>query len=279
MPETPTSGKTIFIAENDLAHLDLLKKTLANDGYSVRTATDGAGALAGITGERPGLVLLDLLLPSLDGFQIMDRLREEGIDLPVIIIADTEQRADVDRALNIYGARSVVFKPDINKADVLAKVRAVMAETRAASPRAEYSLPISSLTKNQRTSLLLVEDDKFLRELLVKKLKGDGFTIIEAVDGESALRTLEGGGGDPPQLVLLDLLLPGIHGFEVLKRIKANASTSFLPVVVLSNLGQEEDINKAKLLGAEDFLVKAKYTPAEIVARVKEILNKKYINQ
>ena len=278
MPETPTSGKTIFIAENDLAHLDLLKKTLANDGYSVRTATDGAGALAGITGERPGLVLLDLLLPSLDGFQIMDRLREEGIDLPVIIIADTEQRADVDRALNIYGARSVVFKPDINKADVLAKVRAVMAETRAASPRAEYSLPISSLTKNQRTSLLLVEDDKFLRELLVKKLKGDGFTIIEAVDGESALRTLEGG-GDPPQLVLLDLLLPGIHGFEVLKRIKANASTSFLPVVVLSNLGQEEDINKAKLLGAEDFLVKAKYTPAEIVARVKEILNKKYINQ
>lgn len=278
MPETPTSGKTILIAENDLAHLDLLKKTLMSDGYSVRTATDGAGALAGITAERPGLVLLDLLLPSLDGFQIMDRLREEGINLPVIIIADSEQRADVERALNTYGARSVVFKPDIDKADVLAKVRAVMAETTTASLRTEYSLPISSLTKNQRTSLLLVEDDKFLRELLVKKLKGEGFSISEAVDGESALRMLEGG-GDPPQLVLLDLLLPGIHGFEVLKRIKANASTASLPVVILSNLGQEEDINKAKLLGAEDFLVKAKYAPAEIVARVKEILNKKYINQ
>ena len=79
-----------------------------------------------------------------------------------------------------------------------------------------------------------------------------------------------------PNLVLLDLILPGIDGFEILKRIKNDKTTAQIPVIVLSNLGQKEDMERVVSLGAEDFMVKAHFTPGEIIAKIKSILKKKY---
>ena len=78
-------------------------------------------------------------------------------------------------------------------------------------------------------------------------------------------------------MILLDLLLPGIDGFTILERLKADKKTASIPVVVLSNLGQPEDINRAMKLGAEDFMVKANFTPNEIIEKIKNVLNKKYL--
>ena len=120
-------------------------------------------------------------------------------------------------------------------------------------------------------TILLIEDDKFLRELVVKKLSPEGFNILEAIDGESGLAIMR---EKKPQLLLLDLILPGtIDGFEILRRIQADKALSAIPVVVLSNLGQQEEIDLALKLGAKFFLVKAHSTPAEILAKIKEMLN------
>ena len=137
------------------------------------------------------------------------------------------------------------------------------------------SVPVSQVIKNQRVVLLVVEDDKFLRELIVRRLVKEGFSVREAVDGESGLVALR---EDPPHLVLLDLILPGMGGFDVLEVVHKDPKLSAIPVVVVSNLGQREDVERARSLGARDFLVKAKYTPAEIVDRVREILHDTYIN-
>ncbi len=117
-------------------------------------------------------------------------------------------------------------------------------------------------------TILLVEDDKFLRELISRKLSGEGFKIEEAVDGEAGLKKLE---EIKPDLILLDLILPGLDGFEVLERIKDNPSVSEIPVLILSNLGQRDEIEKGLKLGAVDFLVKAHFTPEEIVEKVKQV--------
>lgn len=117
--------------------------------------------------------------------------------------------------------------------------------------------------------ILIVEDDKFLRELMIRKLSVENFEVLAAVDGEEGLKkTVE----FKPDLVLLDLVLPGIDGFEVLSGIKSNSDLSSIPVVVLSNLGQKDDIEKGFKLGAADFLVKAYFTPGEIVDKIKAIL-------
>jgi DNA-binding response OmpR family regulator len=117
--------------------------------------------------------------------------------------------------------------------------------------------------------ILIIEDDKFLRELIVKKLTDENFETDEAVDGEEGIKKIN---STNPDLVLLDLILPGIDGFEVLKKTKDNLSSASIPVIILSNLGQREDVEKGLKLGAVDYLVKAHFTPNEIIEKVKNAL-------
>jgi len=118
--------------------------------------------------------------------------------------------------------------------------------------------------------ILVIEDDKFLKELICRKLSEEKFDIEEAVDGEEGLKKIK---KVKPDLVLLDLILPGIDGFEVLSRVKEDdPAVSSIPIIILSNLGQREDVEKGLKLGAVDYLVKAHFTPNEIVAKIKEAL-------
>ena len=117
--------------------------------------------------------------------------------------------------------------------------------------------------------ILAVEDDNFLRDLLARKLGHENAEFITAVDGENALKILE---TETPSIILLDLILPGMDGFEVLTKIKENPKTKDIPVVILSNLGQESDIQKAKQLGAAEFLVKANFSIDEVIGKIKEII-------
>jgi len=117
--------------------------------------------------------------------------------------------------------------------------------------------------------ILVVEDDKFLRELIVQKLLREGYTTAEAIDGEEGLKKIK---EENPDIILLDIILPGIDGFEVLRRAKEDEKTNDIPVIILSNLGQQEDIDKGVELGAKDYLVKAEFTPGEIVEKVRAIL-------
>ena len=119
--------------------------------------------------------------------------------------------------------------------------------------------------------ILIVEDDKFLRELISKKLVNEQFDICQALDGKEGIdKILE----EKPNLILLDLILPVMDGFSVLSKMKENQEISKIPVIVLSNLSQEGEIKRAMDLGAKDFLIKAHFTPGEIVGKIKQILNK-----
>ena len=118
-------------------------------------------------------------------------------------------------------------------------------------------------------TILIVEDDKFLRELIAQKLTKEGYPISEAIDGEEGIKKIK---EEKPGLVLLDLILPGIDGFEVLSQMKEDPSVSSIPVIILSNLGQKEDVEKGLKLGAVDYLIKAHFTPGEIIEKIKAVL-------
>ncbi len=114
--------------------------------------------------------------------------------------------------------------------------------------------------------ILIIEDDKFLRELIAQKLLKEGYDISEAIDGEEGIKKAKEG---KPDLVLLDLILPGIDGFEVLSQMKSDSNAASIPVIILSNLGQKEDVEKGLKLGAVDYLIKAHFTPSEIIDKIK----------
>ena len=117
--------------------------------------------------------------------------------------------------------------------------------------------------------ILVVEDDKFLRELIYQKLTREGYDVKEAIDGEDGVVKVK---EEKPDIILLDLILPGMDGFEVLAKIKDDPEVENIPVVILSNLGQRDDVERGLKLGAVDFLIKAHFTPGEIIEKIEKVM-------
>ena len=122
--------------------------------------------------------------------------------------------------------------------------------------------------------LIIVEDDPFLLSILAEKLKEAGFDIETAIDGEDGLNKIKSGNFD---LVLLDMVLPKIDGFKILEELRGGNQGKETPVIVLSNLYDKNNIDKAILLGAREYIVKAYNTPEEIVFKIKSFLAKEGI--
>ena len=121
----------------------------------------------------------------------------------------------------------------------------------------------------ENKKILIVEDDNFLLQMYITKLELEGFRVSSAVDGIKGLRSAK---KDKPDLVLLDLQLPAMSGFEVLENLKSSNDTKQIPVLVLTNFSQKEDIDRCLNLGASDYLIKAHFVPSEVIAKIKNIL-------
>lgn len=115
--------------------------------------------------------------------------------------------------------------------------------------------------------ILVVEDDKFLVKAYNIKFEKEGFKVVTAMDGAKGLELAK---SESPRLILLDLMLPKIDGFEFIKRLSCDDKIKNIPIIVLSNLGQQSDKNKALALGAKEYLIKADYSLEEII----KIVNK-----
>ncbi|MSU44719.1 response regulator [Candidatus Nomurabacteria bacterium] len=117
--------------------------------------------------------------------------------------------------------------------------------------------------------IVWVEDDQFLNDIIGRKLSTTKCIFFHASEGEEALKIIN---KEMPDIIMLDIILSGMDGFEILRRIKDDSKTAHIPVIILSNLGQASDIERGKNLGAVRFLVKATLTPAEIIDQIKEVL-------
>ena len=120
-----------------------------------------------------------------------------------------------------------------------------------------------------KKKILLVEDDPFLIDIYSTKLKDAGFEVLVSDEGEEAIGKVK---EENPDLVLLDIVLPEIDGWEILRRIKSDEKLKNLKVIILSNLGQKEEVKKGMELGAVNYLIKAQYTPSQVVEEVKKAL-------
>jgi two-component system alkaline phosphatase synthesis response regulator PhoP len=118
--------------------------------------------------------------------------------------------------------------------------------------------------------ILFIEDERALHKSLKEILEIENIELVSAFDGEEGLKKVQ---EDRPDLILLDLILPKIHGFDVLKKIKENKELQNIPLVILTNLEDINEVEKALELGATTYLAKSSYTLMEIVKKIKEILN------
>lgn len=125
--------------------------------------------------------------------------------------------------------------------------------------------------KGIKGKVLIVEDEAAFRNIFKDLLESDGYNVLTAEDGESGWLMSR---SELPDVVLLDLALPRLHGFEVLKNIRADAATKDIPVIILTVVGEQENVKKGLRLGATDYLVKGFYSPREILVKINEILTR-----
>ncbi len=121
----------------------------------------------------------------------------------------------------------------------------------------------------EKKTVLLVEDEPLLGNLLFQRLGKEGINVILAKDGEEALRVLA---QTKPNLILLDLILPKVSGFELMERLNSDAQFERAPIIIVSNLGQDSDILKGQSLGAVQYFIKAKLSIEDLVMQVKKTL-------
>ncbi len=124
-------------------------------------------------------------------------------------------------------------------------------------------------TKQQ---VLIVEDDVTLASMYQKKFELEGYAVTVAADGEAGITAAK---ASTPMVILLDIIMPKMDGFATLQALKEDATTKAIPVILLTNLGQNEDVAKGTKLGAIGYLIKAQLTPGEVVTKVRELLGKK----
>lgn len=256
-----TQNKRIIIIEDQEVLADLIQGKLERAGHSVKIAYEGVSGLDLVRAEKPDLVLLDMGLPRLDGFGILEALHADGTlpALPIIIISNTGQPVEVDRAQKL-GVRDYLIKVNFNPDELIEKVNRMFSEQMPA--------PASSSGKSDGP-VLIIDDELFFVQLLEHKFQSEGFMTYHAMDANQARDVLE---NSHVQILLLDIVMPGTDGLTFLRQIKAEEKWKHLPVIIISNLSQEEEIRKGMDAGAADYIVKAHAVPGEIVRRARAIL-------
>ena len=268
------ANKKILIIEDEQPLVDLLVEKLKKENYDVEFAVDGKAGYEKVKVCNPDLILLDIMMPEMDGYEVLEKLNKEGNKIPIIIISNSGQPVEIEKTKKL-GAVGHLIKTEFNPIDVLNKVEEVFNNGGKSSSANSGDIKPKEDEKVKKLgiNILLVEDDSFLREICSKKLTKEGYSVYEAMDGEQAMDIV---GKVKPDVILLDIILPAIDGFQILSNIRnsKNKKISDVPIIMLSNLGQDDDIKKAMDMGASDYLIKAHFTTDEIATKIKKMLGK-----
>ncbi len=243
---------TVLVIDDDPVARDLITRTLAREGLRVISAADGAAGIAAARRETPDLITLDVMMPDLDGWAVLGELKAdpELQDIPVIMLTMVD---DKQRGLTL-GAAEYLTKP-VDRERLVQVVSAYR--------------PTQLSSSDGSPQILIVEDDPTTREMLRKMLEREGWQVAEADNGEAALgRVAE----RRPDLILLDLMMPKMDGFEVIGALRSTAIWRTIPVVVLTAM----DLNNAervRLNGyVEKVLQKGAYHHEELLRDVRNLV-------
>jgi signal transduction histidine kinase/CheY-like chemotaxis protein len=209
-PLANRNGATILVVDDDLAAREVIGAHLSRDGHRLIFAASGAEALEAAHEYRPDVITLDIMMPQIDGWSVLHRLKQdpELAHIPVVLISVTE-----------YGSLGV----ELGAAQVLTKP----------IDRDELLDAISRCCRDEtRGTVLVVDDDAAMREVAQRAVERLGYNIATAVDGAQAIAWMEA--NPPPVLILLDLLMPGMDGFAVLRRLRERTEWAALPVLVVT---------------------------------------------
>jgi CheY-like chemotaxis protein len=233
----PSDGD-VLVVDDDESTRELVSRHLRRAGYSTVEARDGEEALLRSRVISPGLVILDLLMPGVDGFEVLRTMRSEGMRTPVVVLTGKTLAADEERILR-DGLARVVQKGGMALDLVVREAKQLLLAKRV-------------VESGRLPRILYVEDSPQNRDI-VRRYLVDDYEVIEAEDGEHGVeRALR----DAPDLILMDLSLPRLDGWEATRRLKANAAAKHIPVIAVTAHAAREDQQRAQQAGCCEYITK-----------------------
>ncbi len=262
---TSLRKEKLLIIEADAVLGGEIAQALKKDGYNnVFLATNGTEGLKKIYDLLPHLVLVDVALPEIDGYGVLQKKQAEPLLAKIPVFLMSMQGVPINmRSVPAGSVSEFLMAMHADSADIVRKVNRHFNYVNIV-PAAKNSAPSIGGSKK----ILWVEDDRLIGVILAKKLIASGFDLTHAKNGEEALASLA---SSIPDAIVVDLLLPGMSGFDILQRTNMDPRLKKVPTMVLSNLSKPSDIEKAHTLGAKKFLVKASTSLDQIVSEVKEL--------
>jgi len=242
-----STGVLVLCIDDDLEVIDLLRRYLVPEGYSVRGASSGEEGIRLAQELHPAVITLDIMMPEKDGWQVLRELKNNPStsDIPVIIHSVVENRP---LALSL-GALDVVTKPS--------------------EPKKILSIVERACRSNNRP-IMIVDDNQDFAESLKILLQVEGYRAVTLYSGNDALKDIE---TINPSLLILDLIMPGIDGFAVVQRLRAQERWRNLPIVILSGaditIEQRQNLNKL----IEEFIDKGHFSKELITSTIKKIIS------
>jgi adenylate cyclase len=236
----------VLVIDDDATARELLAEQLKAEGFSVVTASGGLEGLKLAKELRPSVITLDVIMPDLDGWSVLAALRQDSelAEIPVIVVTILDQQ----RRAVALGAAGYLTKP-------IDRERLHRLVDRFRAPA-------------QPTRVLLVEDDAFQRERMRSWLESQQWTVQEAANGREALDRLQ---RSKPDLILLDLMMPEMDGFQVVATLQKDPGWRDIPVIVITALDLDARDRERLNSGVQSVLVKETFRPGDLVQRIRRL--------
>jgi len=260
---------SILVADDNEMNRDMLCRRLEKQGYTTAAACDGQQALELMAVEDFDLLLLDIMMPIMDGYAVLERMRKDDKmkPIPVIVLTAESDASNVIRCIEL-GASDYLVKPFDMVALRNRIVRCLLNRRFRENVSGELDWDGQETPK-----ILIVEDDEMSRELLEKRVSRAGYNVSAVEDGQAAIDSLA---VNPVDLILLDIMMPRVNGVDVLKHIKQDEALKNIAVIMISALDDNENIQNCLQAGAEDYITKP-FNALVLKSRILSCLQSKLI--
>jgi len=269
--------KKILIIEDEEFLSDMYKIKLSSEGYEIAVANNGQEGIESATKFKPDLILLDLMMPKMNGFQVLEKLKSSKVTaaMKVFVLSNLSQGEEINKA-TAMGADGFLVKASLTPTQIADFVHKIfdnkkdnidLSSSKGVKKKAESQVKQEEM--NGR-SVLLIEDENVIAEMYEMRLKKAGFRVVMAGNGAWGLKHAK---KEKFDIIIMDMTMPAMNGCEMLKHIKKDSLNHEIPIIVLSNSAQDNDIAEAKSCGATDYLLKSQITPVRLIAEIKKVLN------
>jgi DNA-binding response OmpR family regulator len=249
----------ILIIEDDSNFGESVSSALKGQGYSVLLVNNGMNGLKSMYDISPDLILLDITLGDLDSYDLLAKKISDPLISKIPVFLVSSQGVPINmRKIPQDSVKEFILVMHTQTEEIVDKVNRYLGH----EPITVHN------TETKKLKVLWVEDDKLIGAILAKRLIASGFDLFHAKSGEEALESLKQA---IPDVIVLDLLLPGINGFDVLKEINKDSVLSKVPTMILTNLSKPSDIERAQAFGVKKFMIKATASLEQIVKEIKAL--------